>query len=203
MYKDNVLKILRIGFVIGFAWLFAACGSAQPAPTATPQLSLPGSYTSVTGALTLNYPSGWVVEEQAGLVGIANSPRAMNATIEQRAMEAGQIGAIITPLSAETLALMVEQNDWGSVPSPSGFMAFIASTITTGTLGDITEATLNGRNAAYVTLILEDGDTLAIVVDASGGAYALLQAAMGTGDLAQFQDTLLAIAGTITFTPAS
>jgi hypothetical protein len=189
----NLTSLLSVLVVM----LVTGCGAAQPTPSAV----LTGSYTSVNSALMLNYPSGWTVEEQAGLVGVASSLSAMNATIEQRALNAGQAGGIITPLSAETLNLMAQQNGWEQVPTTAELIAFVASTITVGTLSEVIETTINGKSAAYVTLILDDGDSLAIVVDAGGGAYALLQAAAATGELAQFQNTFLAIAGTITFAP--
>ena len=182
----------------------AACGTpaSTPLPPTATEDPLPLTYTSVNGALTIRYPRGWVVEEQGALVGLANNDAAMRAVIGQRSMAAEQVGILLTAFSPTTAAAIVEQNGLAvETPSPADLIGIIASNVSAGTPGEVITTTINGVNAAHVTLIVDSGDSMAIVVDAGGGSFALLQAATAPGELPQFQDTLLAIAGTVTFTP--
>jgi hypothetical protein len=190
------LLALLITFIV------AACGTVV-APTVAPtENPLPLSYTSVNGALTVNYPRGWVAEEQAGLVALASDDAAMREVVAQSALGAGQVGLIITPFSADTLALIGPAN---GVPNTTvlEFARVVGSLVLTGTPSEPTEITINGRDAAYMTLTLGGNDSIAVVVEAGGGAMAVVQAATASGELEQFQDTILAIAGTVTFTPVT
>jgi hypothetical protein len=200
------LKKLLTGITL---MLMAACGTITP--TLTPSATtvndsdsdsvVPLRYTSVNGSQTVNYPRGWVVEEQASLIALANNDATMRLVVAQGALESGQAGLIIVPFSAETVALMSAGGD--DPTTVAGFVTNLASNIATGTPSEATEITLNDKNAAYITLLLDTGDSIAIVVEVEGGAYVLLQGATASGELEQFQDTFLAIAGTLTFTPAS
>jgi hypothetical protein len=192
--------------------LMAACGTTVPTLTpVAPTVSVsdndsggdsatPLSYTSENGTQTVNYPRGWVVEEQAGLIALANNDTTMRSVEAQSPLASGQAGLIIVPFSAETVALMSEE---GSTPTVVDFVTSLAGRVATGTPSEATAITLNDKPAAYITLILATGDSIAIVVEVEGGAYVLLQGATAPGELEQFQDTFLEIAGTLTFMPAS
>ncbi len=68
-----------------------------------------------------------------------------------------------------------------------------------GTVSDIETRTINGKVLAFVTLDSDDGtDGMTLVVD-SGDSYSLITAAVSDGDLAQYQATIEAIAGSIEY----
>ncbi|MFN8372810.1 MAG: hypothetical protein U0694_08030 [Anaerolineae bacterium] len=198
MYRSSFILLVAV-------LLFtAACGApaAAPLPPTATADPLPLTYTSVNGALTVHYPRGWVIEEQGALVGLANNDAAMRSVVGQQSMASGQVGILLTAFSPTTAAAIVEQNGLEvETPTPADLIGIIAANVTTGTPGAVISTTINGVSVAHVTLILDSGDSIAIVVDAGGGSFALLQAATAPGELPQFQDTLLAIAGTVTFTP--
>lgn len=197
------MNLYRIGLTllaVLFAVLAAACGTLV-APTAAPtENPLPLTYTSVNGSLSVNYPRGWVAEEQAGLVALANDDAAMREVISQSTLGAGQAGLIITPFSADTLAIIASSNNVSTL-TPLDFARVIGELVLTGTPSEPAEITINGRNAATMTLTLGGSDSLAVVIEAGEGAMAVVQAVTASGELAQFQDTILAIAGSVTFAP--
>ncbi len=198
-----------LSLIVLFVLLLAtACGANAPTLTPVPPTAtenpLPLTYTSVNGALSVNYPRGWVVDEQGAYIGIANNDPAMRAMAAQRSLEAGQVGLLMTAFSADTAAAIAAQNGLSvDAPTAADLVGIVASRLTTVTPSAVTEINVNGKNAAYVTLLLPSGDSIAIVVEVGNGSLVLLQAATAPNELAQFQETFLAIAGTVNFTPPS
>ncbi|NWF70710.1 MAG: hypothetical protein HXY40_16620 [Chloroflexi bacterium] len=188
-------------------WVVIVCGllvgcAAAPAATQTPPpITLPLAYTSVNGALTLNYPNGWVVTESGALIGIASDDAAMRAVSNGRPLSSGQAGAIISPFSAATVSAMAEGSGLDN-PVLSTFFGLITQNLPPET-SDISEIVVAGRNMAYVTLLLADGDSIGIMVDDSDGDYILLQGATAVGELTQYQEVFLEIAATLRFSPSA
>src|SRR5689334_8617691 len=131
--------------------LMAACGTT--ASTLTPEATsdsgdntVPLSYTSENGTQTVSYPRGWVIEEQAGLIALANNDATMRSVVAQGSLESGQAGLIITPFSAATIALMGES---GNAPTTAAeFVSNLAARVASGTPSEAVEITVNGKSAA-------------------------------------------------------
>ena len=185
-------KLLVISIISLF--VLVACTTTEAPIEPVEALALEQNFSAVVagGNLSVDYPAGWAVGGEFVDFGItiATSEELATGPFDGTA-EAGEvyIEILYSPESSfegDTVSVVL-QEIVDSIDNPEG------------TISDITTATFNGKEAAYVTLDSEeDADGMFLVVD-SGDAYSTIVVAFADGALAQHQASIEAIAGSIQY----
>ncbi|NWF70709.1 MAG: hypothetical protein HXY40_16615 [Chloroflexi bacterium] len=178
----------------------AACG---PAPAPTPDNALPQTFTSSNGTLSVDYPAGWIAADRAGGFVIANS----QTTLESigTAFSSGQSAMVALLLTADVAGTLTT----GGVPlgdnlTPESVLGTFAeqSSAQLGLqMSAVTTFTLNGKAAARANLSLETGEGLFVTVAVENGAFVVFTISTAVGELAQYEQTFLDIAATVSYRP--
>lgn len=164
-----------------------------------PDVTLEQVYTSPDDTFSVRYPEGWIVGSSAGGSSVAlgtdeSAASALEAAEPQ--MSAGQQGALIvfgTPAEVAG-SVAVERSLDGIV---SHFAAQLAANFLVRSSGEV--FILNGHPAASLEFTGQAFDGLIIVVEhGEGRQYAIVAGAAASGEIAEFRETLQAIAASVT-----
>ena len=197
---------------------------------ATPEaMELDATFTSDDGSITFMYPSEWVVREANGQILLASSEAALTATDEmpssgefRAAIVVSAITDMDTGLSAGATPVEVLQavadtlreaglvEDLTDMAGDEATEAAEATQQAEATVEAETkmafeepEATTIGmHDAARMKGTLVDGEVSLWAIDLGDDVFAVITAASAQGEMAGFEQTLMAVAETLTYTPA-
>ncbi len=158
------------------------------------QEPLPQKFTSADGSLTYSYPAGWEVQEDVGTTILTNNL----AALEEEALPPGVVAALIVqPLAVSSLVGSLEDT------SPVGVTLALAEQLTlSAPTTQPTTMTIAGRAAARLPLTVDIGDVLLFALEVGTDLPVVVVAIAASGELAQFEPTLLAVMETIEYAPA-
>lgn len=196
-----VIKRYLFWLVVLFPVVLAACNPSQQAsPTAeaaTQSIALPESFSREENGQTFqfNYPSGWVVADDFGMISLANSQEVLDlissTNIEEVSLPANSVGLQITQLPADQLPAEID--------SPLSLLTMMTQSAAgdgAPTFGSPEELTINGNAAARVTLTLPEGGSGAIYSLKAGDNYLFVVAV--SPSYTDYAATTAAILQTIT-----
>lgn len=217
----NVRKLFQIVLILMVAVLVTACGgggsssssSSSSSSGSSTTVNLPQTVTSEADAdgnvTTVGYPEGWVAASEFGSVTLANSQAVMdlmNADDGEVRPAAGQVGGNMSVIPTADLSFLGVEEGASVADVLSVFLNFFTGDEATTTNLSAPEAvTLNGKSSAIVTGTVtdEDGtlDATAVAVSLDN-AYAVFLFVAAEGQIAQFNNAIRAIAGSVTYGPA-
>jgi hypothetical protein len=164
-----------------------------------PDIALEQIFTSQDNTFSVRYPADWVVGStpSIGAVTLGTDENAANALQSAEPnLAAGQRGALIvfgTPAEVAGSAA-VERSLDGII---SHFASQLAASFLVRSSDDV--FVLNGRAAGSLEFTGEAFDGMIIVVEiVEGSQYALVAGASASGEIAEFRETLQAIAASVT-----
>ena len=183
--------------------LLAACTDSASSNTSlatAPELSQVYGGSMADGAeVSIHYPEDWGIQATLPDFGIALT---FPADLAQRignsseaSFESGQVQVFVIFSPKTELAAILENSS--AVGLLESFLANVDSSV--GNVGEVESKTLDGREAASVLLSESSGDSYAVVIDA-GDAYVVVTGTFASGDLAQHQATIEAIAISTNYT---
>lgn len=160
----------------------------------TPDLSmaqgdLGQTYSSEDGSLTFQYPTDWVVTELDGQVLIGNSEEAATALSEQGVLAAGQVAFGV-------LVIQTDQVDITPEMTPDEIAAALSNE---ADLPPVEEIVIEDAPAFLLLDEFEGQDRLVVFRTPPGEEIIVLVAVSGSGEMAQYQETMVAIFGTVIF----
>jgi hypothetical protein len=171
--------------------------------TALAQDPLDETYTSPSGALSFDYPSGWEVDDSDpyGIL-IASSVEALEA----EAIPEGETGALL--FEPALVNALINEID----PDTEYTLANVTRTVAEGVfaggegvqVGEGEEVTLGDYSAVRTAIQVgdgSDGDALILGLDLGNGAIALVVAVSAPGEMPDQEPTIRAIAASIRYTP--
>lgn len=167
--------------------------SPTPAPTTTAnttpgvETALDAQFTSKDGSITFNYPQGWVTQELQNGVVIGTSQEAIQSSAPLKSGEFF-LSLIVGPISS--LPGVAGKPTAEDVVRAYGNNIGQQANIT---MPDPTTFSIGSRSAARIEVPLKDVQASIIAVDIEGGNFALALAFSASGELGQFEPTLLAI----------
>lgn len=170
-----------------------ACSTASDEGS-TAEILLSQNYTASfsNGSLSLDYPDGWFVSGDFPELGILI---ASNNDLILQPFEGTVTGDDVF------VDIVFIPEDRVEDPSPEAVLQSLIDAVENpeGTVSEIESRTINGKNAAIVTLDAENGsDGIQIVID-SGDAFSLVLVAVADGNIEAQQATAEAIAGSIDY----
>jgi hypothetical protein len=200
MYKK--IAVIAVLLVL----VAAACGGddkksdkpdATNTPAATPIPDLTETYTAANG-ISIQYPKGWFVGESTGMIALSNVELPSPTTV----MTSGQTGLIIFD------PFLVQMMSAGDEISLSELLnRFITGMGAQGifggggevTVGEIVEAPLGEKPAARLLASTAQMEGLVMAIDL-GDQVLVVMGGAAKGESGLFEDILLAMADTITYT---
>lgn len=218
----NMRRLMQIALILMVAVLIAACGGGGSSSSssggsggsgASQTVNVPQSITSEADAAgnvtTVNYPEGWVAASEFGGVTLANSQAVMDLMSSEDGEvrpAAGQVGGNMSVIPTEDLSFLGVAEGASVADVLTVFLNFFTGDEGTTTNLSAPEAvTLNGKSAAIVTGTVtdEDGtlDATAVAVSLDN-AYAVFLFVAAEGQIAQFNNAIRAIAGSVAYGPA-
>lgn len=186
--------VLAIVIVIAGGW-FAVTTLAPEEPEQALALALEQNYsaTLANATISIDYPATWALGAEFPDLGVnIATTEALASSIDFDGNVAEDEVFIEILFASEALL---------NGDNPAAILQGLVDDVENpeGTVSNIESRTINGKVLAFVTLDSEDGaDGMTLVVD-SGDSYSLITAAVPNGDLAQYQATIEAIAGSIEY----
>lgn len=178
--------LLLLALVLGAA----ACGDDDDKDDGD-KSSLSETYTSETG-VSFKYPKDWVVQDSTEGILLANSQEA----IEADDMGKDQVGIVI--MDPAMISLVTADTEMSSADVLAMFASMMSGETEGATVGETTETKV-GNNAAARANISDDKSDGFVMVIELGDAKVLIFAAAGKDGLDKHEDTILKIAGTISY----
>lgn len=205
LYKRSLLFVLStILSVILVACGGSADGDGSGDGAESVDLSQSLSYEDEMGAtVTISYPEGWVSSAENGSAAFATSEEVLDMATgaDLPAVESGQVVAIMLALPSEMVSFFVEEGeDVSPTAIANSFVGDMASD--TATIGDVEEATLNGKSAAVVTGSEDGTDLVLVAIDLGDGNYAIIFGATAEGEAGEIRPTIEGMAGSIEYAAA-
>ncbi len=157
------------------------------------------TYTAANGALTFNYPSGWLVDQAGPEVFVSNTSNGMNASNPSQLLP----GEFLMDILVDPDLM----STFGILPSspPTDYYDILASILVSNfgatDPGVAVPTTFNGRDAVRGEASGAGGDTFLIAFELERGIIGAAFAYSPRGDLATFMPTIEAILASITFDP--
>ncbi len=163
-------------------------------PLAAAQEPLTQKFTSADGSLTYSYPAGWTVQEDVGMAVLTNNP----AALEEDVPPPGVVAAVIVqPLALNSLLYDLQDT------SLAGIVTELAKLlIGVGEVEQPTALMIGERQAVRLPLVTDFGEALVFGLDVGADLPVVLVALAASGELAQFEPTLLAVLESIQYTQA-
>lgn len=157
------------------------------------------TYTAANGALTFNYPSGWLIDQVGPEVFVSNTANGMSASNPSQLLP----GEFLMDILVDPDLM----STFGILPSspPGDYYDILASILVSNfgatDPGVAVPATLNGRDTVRGEASGAGGDTFLIAFELERGIIGAAFAYSPRGDLATFIPTIEAILASITFDP--
>jgi|GEM_PF-987538 len=161
--------------------------------TALAQDPLTEEYTSSSGAITLSYPAGWAVEEQAGMVALAN----VSDAFESPTLPTDVVGIIvIEPWMLGVMAL-------AESITPTEALAQLGQELTDGEVDAASltpeDITIAGYPASRFLLTYSGGDVLMLGIHLDDSTTIGVVALSNIGEMSAHEETVTAIAASIEY----
>jgi len=139
------------------------------------------------GVLSFDYPEDWVLVETDAGVQLGNSQDAL----ESEVLAEGQMVLTVQfrRYALDTTLDTVMDSWLAEVAQGSGALSYLAAT----------PVQVDDRAAQRIDVTTTTAQRLLLALNAGNGDFVLLEAAAPIGELAQYQDTVLDIAGTVTY----
>lgn len=180
-------------------WVFSLLLIVFTGRIAVAQEALTETFTSEDGALSFNYPAGWVVQDfgDSGISG-ASSQEAFDADRNGQPIPGGEITIDAYVIPAAQIAGVVENP---SALTPLDLLGLATQNVSErGQTLDVLEEVIGGYHpVAYAILSEADEQTVTIVIGLGGGNFVLLGAEALTGGIDPYVPTLLDIAQSVRF----
>lgn len=188
--------VLAVIIVVAGGW-FAVTTLAPELIEATPEpaLALEQNYsaTLTNATVSIDYPATWALGAEFPDLGVNI------ATTEELAETTDFDGNVVE--DEVFIEILFANESALDGDTPATILQALVDDVENpeGTVSNIETRTINGKVLAFVTLDSENSsDGMTLVVD-SGDSYSLITAAIPDGDLAQYQATIEAIAGSIEY----
>lgn len=213
----NLRRLVQIVLILLVAVLVAACGgggssssssSSSSSATVTLTQTITTEADSDGNVVTLGYPAGWVASSEFGGITLGNSQAVMdlmNAGDDTVRPAAGQIGGNVSVVPTADLSFLGVQEGGSPADVVTAFMGFFTGEGDTANMSTPEAVTLNGKTAAISTGTITDETgplDAALVAVAVDNGYAVFLFAAAEGQIAQFNNAIRAIAGSVTYGPA-
>lgn len=193
-------------FYLPVILVVVVASACQSNPTSDPIIEssiatseLSRNFISDDGALTFDYPEGWMVQGNSNQVVISNSQAALPSGSGGPASGQFFASVVIAPvldtpgLSAEANALQVLEV----------YSEFFAADSEGAAFGEATTFTLNSNSAARAENIGSNTNQSAVIAfDLGNEIFAVAVAVAAPGELANYEPTLQAILGSMNYTAA-
>jgi hypothetical protein len=172
-------------------------------PAALAQEDLTESFTSESGAISLQYPAGWTVAESFGQVSGGN----FDYDVENGPGDLNGDQAIFQVFDPTFLGFLAEGVDFSTLEGPEAIAALGAALTADSsepvTLGEPTTETINGVEVYYLNVADDVNAGVLVMIPDGNGSYLVL---IGIGTPSNFelsQATILAIAASLTYDAAA
>jgi hypothetical protein len=201
-------KLTLMALLLIAALLVAACGGGDDDDGGDGgdggESNLSESFTATDPmgtTITVNYPEGWVADGSGSLITIASSQEVLTAAgagSTNFVPGEGEIALIVTVFPAEMAGALGE--------SPEAVVTSLGATASEAGQnleGEPETFEADGRQGAYqagsITADEQTGDLAIAVITLADGGFALATGVAAEGQIAQYEDEIKAIAGSITY----
>lgn len=196
-HMQKIIGAVLVGIIVIAGGWFAVTTLAPELIETTPEpaLALEQNYsaTLANATISLDYPATWALGAEFPDLGV-------NIATTEALAETTDFDGTVAEDEVFVEILFANESALDG-DTPAAILQGLVNDVENpeGTVSDIETRTINGKVLAFVTLDSEDSaDGMTLVVD-SGDAYSLITTAVPDGDLAQYQATIEAIAGSIEY----
>jgi hypothetical protein len=178
----------------------AACGRGaasttpivEPTPLPSAALTLDQRYTAGDGTFAFDFPSSWIARERGERVLLGTSPEALDATTTEATTVPGQFVVGVSIVSASRLP---------TLPPNAGPREVLAAYTQGGSITYTvpTDLAIGSRRAARVQATGSPDETFIIAMEIESGVFAVLAGGSTSGELVNFEPTVLAIAESLRY----